>query len=35
MTSSCKYALFSFLKGREKDQTGKKQLTSKLLTESG
>ena len=34
LTSYGKYALFSFLKGREKDQTGIK-LISKLPTESG
>jgi hypothetical protein len=34
LTSSCKYALFGFLKRRLKDQTGKK-LTNKLLTEGG
>jgi len=34
LTSSFKYALFSFLKMREKDQTGKK-LTNNLLIEKG
>jgi len=34
LTSSCKYALFSFLKRRGKDQTVKK-LTSQLIIDSG
>jgi len=34
LTFSCKYALFSFLKRRGRDQTGKK-LTNQLLIDSG